>query len=757
MLCKEVTNYINSPDGYMFFCAVGDEDYNSVLNELKQYNLSVLNLSNFCANDDKFPSIDKLIDHLCASDADCRPNKCVVVGLGEYLAFRGSAYASKELARLKCATIGNAAAVLLLRGVSAQAEKLIAADPKMRACQRTFIAQNTATDITVSNYPENAGLAAQKGFKGLLRQLEEGAAGNLSASSALSFEDSLFPVKIISNPYDIIKLLDKNFNLPEELGTSELWHPLLKDIQECDNRISDVYAKYCIDKGIIDDLNRHISGSGYENWLKFLYLKQNEDSLSNSYLQIAARETSDYKQLKNKLIVKLTEFSHKMPGFRKLHAERKKLLKNFSNADIAIFIKTNDADCDESIYRYTDNTLAEKQAIVKWIAAHGIPGEDALSYVYPALNAYLKKYIFECPALASELTEYFNEYKLLKTTNKVTDSFMKLVEKYASNTAYARLPTRENAIKSIPDKNNAFLYWIDALGVEYLSYISELAKDKGLSVRIDIVRCDLPTITAVNKSFYDEWKGKKCKDERLDEIKHKDKGSYFFTKDEAPIHIPKELEIIEKAVDRAASELNYNCCKSFIIASDHGSSRLAVIKKQDIPYETDTKGEHSGRCCKFFDRCDVPYKIEENGFIVLSDYGRFKGSRSANVEAHGGASLEEVVIPLITLTLKKAKNAIIRLIDPDNIIPDRRTGVILTIYISDVDFPDGVHLAVDGIKYAAKTAGDNRYEFNITHIKRSNKKPYKGDVFDGEDSIGEISFSAKGTIAETDDDFDNLF
>ena len=80
---------------------------------------------------------------------------------------------------------------------------------------------------------------------------------------------------------------------------------------------------------------------------------------------------------------------------------------------------------------------------------------------------------------------------------------------------YTKLQTRDNAIKSIADKSSAFLYWIDALGVEYLSYFTELARKKGLSMRVDIVRADLPTITPINKSFYDNWTGKgKYKEEK---------------------------------------------------------------------------------------------------------------------------------------------------------------------------------------------------------------------------------------------------
>ena len=39
----------------------------------------------------------------------------------------------------------------------------------------------------------------------------------------------------------------------------------------------------------------------------------------------------------------------------------------------------------------------------------------------------------------------------------------------------------------------------------------------------------------------------------------------------------------------------------------------------------------------------------EDGYAVLANYERFKGSRAANLEVHGGATLEEVLVPVITL------------------------------------------------------------------------------------------------------------
>ena len=60
MLCREVQNYISTAKGLPFFYVVGDEDYSSVLVELKQVDISIVRMSDFCFKDDKFPSVDEM-------------------------------------------------------------------------------------------------------------------------------------------------------------------------------------------------------------------------------------------------------------------------------------------------------------------------------------------------------------------------------------------------------------------------------------------------------------------------------------------------------------------------------------------------------------------------------------------------------------------------------------------------------------------------------------------------------------------------
>ena len=210
MICSEVRNYISTAKGLPFFYVVGDEDYCSALDELKQADISVIRMSDFCIKDDKFPSVDELIDFFRTSDVDYRNNKFVVVGLGEYLALRGSAIAEKELGRLKNTTLGNARAILLLRGVSTQAGKIIRDDNKMIDQQRAYISGNLLTNISITNIPHDIGLVDKTGIKALLRNLEDGASGRINVCTSLLLDHSLFAFSTLSDAYSVIKLLVKN-------------------------------------------------------------------------------------------------------------------------------------------------------------------------------------------------------------------------------------------------------------------------------------------------------------------------------------------------------------------------------------------------------------------------------------------------------------------------------------------------------------------------------------------------------------------
>ena len=152
--------------------------------------------------------------------------------------------------------------------------------------------------------------------------------------------------------------------------------------------------------------------------------------------------------------------------------------------------------------------------------------------------------------------------------------------------------------------------------------------------------------------------------------------------------------------------------------------------------------------------CNVPLKVEENNYIVLSDYGRFRKSRAANVEVHGGATLEEVVVPIITLTLKKNAGIRLKIIQPEKIQLDRRKGVTLHLYIPDTN-SGNVSIMLNDKRYVGTSDDGKHFTFALSDIKRA--KDYTAEVYDAEDLIDTIMFTVKGKTATVNGDFDSLF
>ena len=269
-----------------------------------------------------------------------------------------------------------------------------------------------------------------------------------------------------------------------------------------------------------------------------------------------------------------------------------------------------------------------------------------LAEIYPALSAYLKQYVFNCGELSGLLTDYFEAYKRQKVSNGLENDFLAKVDDYAQNRRFNRLPTRNEIIDGL-DKADTYLFWLDSLGVEYLAFISDLACTRGLSVSVKIARAELPTMTSINRGFFDDWQGsRKEKSDELDDVKHHDAGGYNFENNELPIHLAKELDIIAKVVDKAATELALRHYKRFLIVSDHGASRLAVLRHKEEMYETGTKGEHSGRCCKVFEPYNLPFAARREWiYLVLADYGRSKEAALPMLRFMAGLPLKRSLSP----------------------------------------------------------------------------------------------------------------
>ena len=749
MSLQAIESYFKSNIYKPFYMAVGDDEYRFLKSKLVEAgDVDFVHLSSCCRAEDKKPDMDMLRETLRMADIDCESNKIVLLGLGEYLALEGDQFAKKILNELISFNLGSAHAVFLLRGVPSQVREMLNSDPRYSGRQ-IEMSSDTVSSIAFMFSSLDLSMYEESGFKKALELVEDGEKETISVNTAMLFPNSLYPVQIVKNPYEAICKKSKGFDLPKTLGSDEFWEELLKEINQF-NTINKVFESHKFNDSLGDFYHR-VSGSSYPNWLYYLYLLKNRKSLNNTYLQMVLDLSDDFEDFKNKVLNAIIGIAHTSPGFSQIYEDRKRLVKQYPPADIAVFVSNNRYDPKESIYKLTDNTLVEREEIIANIAQHGMP--DVLEKIYPALWMYLRKYHFQGDAISELLTEYFEEYKLQKVMNTLHPAFLDEVDELANKRIYNRLRTRDEIVATI-NQEGTFLRWIDALGVEYLSFIVEKAQQRGLAVSVSIGRANLPTITGINKRFYEIWpESQRLKVEDLDDTKHKERGGYKYNaSNQYPIHLAKELDIISSVIDEAATDLGLRNYEKYVIASDHGASRLAVLRKKEEKYDTDTQGEHSGRCCKAFNGYDLPFATEENGYIVLADYGRFKGSRAANVEVHGGASLEEVVVPIVTLSLRD--NSIVIQLVESSVKADYKEGTTITLFVNKT-ISQTISIEFKGKRYAGVAIDSNHYKVDIPDIKRAGTFPV--DVYLGEDLVTHITIKAVGKSASVNSDFDDLF
>lgn len=751
---SNIDNYLKSDINRPFFLVVGDEEYVDTKNILAEKLIGhFIKTSEYCAEIDKPPNMDRLSTAIMNADYPS-----AVIGLGEYLALNGRIFAYKHLSALKGILLNQSKVIVLLRGVHEIIHVLCESDPHRFFERQVLFVENGDCEVSVTVVPPNIELPipVSDGIQSLLENLENGQKNTIIVKSDIQFDEPLITVKEAVSAYDILCFSVPQFNIPRTCGNDEQWITLLRELSDRGNNLNAIFD-HAFGDNFESLFSDYAFGHDFKNWLYFITLKSKSDSINNKYLRTVLNDTNSYDDFMHNIIHNILKISPKDPLFDKSYDERKNLIKKLpdtKSAELADFVLETKKQPENRIYYLTDCTLPEKQAIIETFAtSYSETSYKRLAHIYPSLNDYLRSFSFDCnklrcSELSDLLTHYFYDYKRQKLTNAIYSDFEEQILRLAQpgSRIYNSLPSRQEILDEI-DKGKTFLYWLDALGLEYLGFIQAKCKDLGLSLSVQVGRAELPTITSFNKAFYDDWDGEKLTNKGLDTIKHKENIDYNYQKNKLPVHLAKELEIIDEMLAFAKNKLISRSFEKIVITSDHGASRLAVIKEQELKYETDTKGDHSGRCCKYFNTDDLPMATPENGYLVLADYGRFKGSRAANVEVHGGASLEEVLVPVIELTLKNRKISV-ELVNPVITVSYRKNAEIILFSKSNLAT---VSVEVNGKRYTAERLDNNHHKVIFADIKRAGKYPC--DVFDGYDLIGHVEFIAENESGKKNDLF----
>lgn len=189
---------------------------------------------------------------------------------------------------------------------------------------------------------------------------------------------------------------------------------------------------------------------------------------------------------------------------------------------------------------------------------------------------------------------------------------------------------------------------------------------------------------------------------------------------------------------------------------DLGSWRDAVsgdFRQIFSVWEMSEKGKHGGRCCKAseFDG-DLPScstKSDGGEWYVLAGHDRFRGGRIGDVEVHGGATLEEMVVPVIEFWLMDS-SAHVELTESKYKVTYRDTEIVLKLFCATkLSNPT---LVFGGIRYVvnASSEGIGHYKVRIPKLRAGD---YSAEVYDGDTMIAVLNFSVMSGGASVNKNF----
>ena len=746
---KEITGHpllVNTENAHDFQCLVKRMQLDG--------NKTCVFVHDYCGKG--LPQIDALF-------RDVKKKGCfVVIGLSSYVMLLGKKRAEELMARLQELSVAGHVIVLLSHMKEIRLSRM---QQDQHLSYRVLLLEGDPTplpSIYLASPEENSfGQLVLPNIQALLEKLEQydpvGGETSFAVRTSLHkevFSESMYSIRSSKGIY---KELLRAFpvlkgDLEESWGTKEDWERFAQEWKKCLSWGALAEKHFGIDAHFSAILEREYEQADtYETWLYWLLLKV-QGASEDAYLSYALGKSRHWQDLWEHIFLSLSSLSFQMREFEKYCEGRKRLLEGqaipatwVSEYQDAIAQKGRDA-----IWYLFAGTAWEEKMMFQCLADYDYTKEEVMGVLkthFPDLFAYMKSFTFTMHQKVPErlvplLTKYFDDYKWQKLMNHLTPDFKAQVNTLAEHRVYNQFPIRSLALSQMK-KENTMMYFVDALGVEYLSYISEKCKTYGLLLSIQVVHGELPSITSQNTEFMNPGVIN-IKD--LDELKHESQ-TYNYEKQKIPLHLVAELKAIDGVLQTIRDGLLMKEMKSAIIISDHGATRLAVLNDEEYGAEFivgESKGQHSGRCCQVEEDPGIPFAAYENGYAVLANYMRFKGSRKADVEVHGGATLEETLVPLLQISLKP-KDPMVEF--QPALVQLRKKEVGELLLVTNFDMADP-YIIVNGKIYRGKLDTHRRRAIiPLPDMKRTHD--YMADIYDGDTLLKEqVAFHVKKEVAK---------
>lgn len=298
-------------------------------------------------------------------------------------------------------------------------------------------------------------------------------------------------------------------------------------------------------------------------------------------------------------------------------------------------------------------TFSEKVEIVRRAAKEEFTHELPKLYgeLYPTLLDYLSPYDWG----NRTITAYFQEYRRLKLSDTLTDVF--------ATQAYDTLlpdgiPARDSVLEPLRPQTDTALLVVDALGIEYLPILTALAKRYGLHLEPPkTTSANIPTETKFNPIQWDPQRTL-APVKGLDNIVHDGTEKHEAASLErcfAATLQKIESDVLNRIVDGLIR------FSRVVVTADHGSSRLSVIASRDgksktLPWKPgeeplDWRYSTALEDVQRPEECESQY-VPDSGetYWVVRGYHRLPKKGGKKYALHGGASLEERLVPVLVFS-----------------------------------------------------------------------------------------------------------
>lgn len=468
--------------------------------------------------------------------------------------------------------------------------------------------------------------------------------------------------KNLSFMLDIGQIAEYFFGIPAEMTPDTLQLLLEKAIKKSES--PEAYLETEFGKGNIDiryALSRLLALPTDKMWPAYIWFLKKKLPV-NTYMRIVLDTNPSHDNLLRKYVVDTAVSLADKLDVKHYAEERAYAIKQLSSVPESLIVEFIGQTQDFSSFAEFLNcgTNAEMRELVRRAATHDLV--TGLPDVFGRLCPILGDYLIECNYGDKDLTAYFKEYRRFKVRNAIEEDFVKKAYDLVLPTTF---PNRDAVLLELSIDSDMALLVVDGMGAEYYPLLLAMAKRYSMNIdSCSVVSVKLPTSTEFNPL---KWAADKTLEEvkDIDNIAHNGAAKHEHCPPER--NLAAVLRVFESEILPRITE-GLTKFSRVVLTSDHGSSRLAVIAHNsgfgttlpwkgaplDWRYAVAPQGENRPP------ELDSRYsEVDSITYWVVRGYNRLPKQGGKLNELHGGASLEERLVPIIVFSrVKSAKKPI---------------------------------------------------------------------------------------------------